>query len=90
MASKHTAGQKVAGRPARGETIDLRQYEDCPDDQLVDEFVCAAWVNQKPSTLRRHRWLGIGIAWIKLGSSVRYRVGDIRATIRANRHEPLQ
>ena len=63
--------------------IDLRLFQHAPDDQLVDEHVTAALVAQKVATLRRHRWLGVGIPWVKLGASCRYRLGDIRADPRS-------
>ena len=57
------------------------------DDALMDEHVTAKASGQSVSKLRNDRYLRKGIPYIKLGSCVRYRVGDYREHIRQQRVE---
>lgn len=52
------------------------------DDDLVDERVAAAMLDMSVAWLQRDRWAGASVPYVKLGRSVRYRVGDVRETIR--------
>jgi hypothetical protein len=71
--------------------IDLAAYKDAPDDQLVDEYVASAFLDVDIATTRRWRWLRSGVPFIKVnGWACRYRLGDIREHIRANRHVPVE
>ena len=56
-----------------------------PHAHLVNEHEAAARLGIKVSTLRRWRWAGQGICFIKIGTSVRYDPQDIRAFIEAGR-----
>ena len=52
------------------------------DDTLLDEHMIANYTSQSLSKLRNDRYLKRGLTYVKLGSLVRYRVGDIRKDIR--------
>ena len=52
---------------------------------LINEHEAAARLGLKVSTLRRWRWAGAHIRFIKIGSAVRYDPGDIAAFIEAGR-----
>jgi hypothetical protein len=54
-------------------------------DQLVDEHTAATILHRKVPTLRKDRWAGTGVPFIKIGRSVRYSVKDLRDYIAANR-----
>lgn len=48
------------------------------DDQLLDEVAVGQVLTQSLSKLRRLRATGEGPPVLKIGKSVRYRVGDLR------------
>ncbi len=53
----------------------------------VDEFQASEITGIKVSTLRNHRHKQKGLPYIKIGSSVRYKVTDITDHMRCNRIE---
>jgi hypothetical protein len=60
--------------------IDLiREYELAPDWALFSQETVAAIRACSLATLERDRWIGNGVAYIKMGRLVRYRKSDIRA-----------
>jgi len=57
------------------------------DDQLeplLTEFEYSRITKRSVASARRDRLLGTGCTYVKLGSSVRYRVADVRAYIAQN------
>jgi hypothetical protein len=42
-----------------------------------------------PRTLERWRWLGIGVAYIKVGGRVVYAIEDVEAYEQAQRRQPV-
>lgn len=59
-------------------------------DQLLNEAEVARLTGQGIPTLRNDRFLRRGISYVKLGRSVRYRLGDVLDYIAAHRVEPGQ
>lgn len=57
---------------------------DNPDNLLVEDEV-AAITKQSPRTLQAARLKGGGIPYLKIGRLVRYRSGDVRAWLDAQR-----
>ncbi len=55
------------------------------DARLLNEFETANRLGLSVKTLRRWRWAGQGIPFIKLGRSVRYDPAEIEAFIAAGR-----
>jgi hypothetical protein len=56
--------------------------------RLVDEHKAAAILGLSVKTLRRWRWAGSELPFIKLGrSAVRYDLGDLEAYIAAGRRQ---
>jgi hypothetical protein len=55
---------------------------------LVDEHAAAAKLGLSVKTLRRWRWAGKEVPYIKLGAAVRYDLADLDAYIAAGRHGP--
>jgi predicted DNA-binding transcriptional regulator AlpA len=53
--------------------------------QLLRESEAAELLSLKVATLRRWRWSGDGPGFVKLGSSVRYRLSDIEDFIESGR-----
>jgi predicted site-specific integrase-resolvase len=45
--------------------------------QLVDEYAAAEMLAVSVKTLRRWRWAGREVPFVKIGSAVRYDVADI-------------
>lgn len=54
---------------------------------LLDKEV-ADRLGQATQTLRNNRCKGIGIPYVKIGRSIRYRAEDVEAYIRAHRIDP--
>ena len=48
------------------------------DRHLNQEQLARRW-QVSPRTLERHRWLGVGVPYLKLGGRVVYRLEDILA-----------
>jgi predicted DNA-binding transcriptional regulator AlpA len=44
---------------------------------LLRENDAAAYLSLSPKTLARWRWAGMGPRFVKLGSAVRYQIGDL-------------
>jgi hypothetical protein len=60
--------------------IDLiKEYELAPSWALFSQETVAAIRDCSLATLERDRWIGVGIPFIKMGRSVRYRKADIQA-----------
>lgn len=57
----------------------IKEYELAPAWALFSQDTVAAIRDCSLATLERDRWIGIGIPFIKLGRSVRYRKADIQA-----------
>lgn len=55
--------------------------------RLVDEHEAAALLGLSVKTLRRWRWAGRELPFVKLGGSVRYDLADIDAYVAAGRHD---
>ena len=53
--------------------------------QFLTEVEVARILNVSRATLQQNRWLGRGLAFIKVGRSVRYSLDDLQAFIEANR-----
>jgi predicted site-specific integrase-resolvase len=53
--------------------------------RLVDEHEAAAILGLSVKTLRRWRWAGREVPFIKLGGAVRYDLADLQACIDAHR-----
>jgi predicted site-specific integrase-resolvase len=54
--------------------------------RLVDEHRAATILGLSVKTLRRWRWAGREVPYIKLGNAVRYDLSDLDAYIAAGRH----
>jgi hypothetical protein len=54
-------------------------------DRLLNEHEAAEILGLSVKTLRRWRWAREGVAWIKLGSAVRYAPADLQAFTEAGR-----
>lgn len=52
---------------------------------LYNEQAAAAALGVKPATLRRWRWMGGGVPFIKIGGAVRYAASDLTAWIESRR-----
>lgn len=63
----------------------LTTFWAAPDQALFDEKIIAAVFDCSTATLERDRWLKQGLPYLKHGRSVRYRKGDVVASINANR-----
>ena len=57
----------------------IHEYEQSPDWALFSQETVAAIRDCSAATLERDRWIGIGVPFIKMGHSVRYRKSEIRA-----------
>jgi len=49
-----------------------------PDTYLTQAELAARW-RISPRTLERWRWLARGVAFVKVGGSVRYRLKDVES-----------
>lgn len=56
----------------------LTEYELAPDSAFFTQHTIAALRNCSLATIERDRWIGIGVPFVKMGRSVRYRKADIR------------
>jgi hypothetical protein len=56
-----------------------------PVRHLNQEQLARRW-QISPRTLERHRWLGTGVAYLKLNGRVAYRLEDVLAYEAANLH----
>jgi hypothetical protein len=54
-----------------------------PDDALLTEEEVAALRRVDPKTISRERMSGTGCPYVKQGRSVRYRLGDFKAHVKA-------
>jgi hypothetical protein len=52
---------------------------------LTQEQLARRW-QISPRTLERHRWLGVGVPYLKLHGKVAYRLEDVLAYEAANLH----
>lgn len=66
----------------------IQEYEQSPDWALFSQETVAAIRDCSVATLERDRWIGIGVPFIKMGHSVRYRKSEIRAWL--ENHVPVQ
>jgi Helix-turn-helix domain len=57
-------------------------------ERLMSEAQVADVLGKPPRTLRQWRYLGIGPKYLKVGATVRYRVHDVEAWLRAQEQEP--
>ena len=64
----------------------MKEYLQLPtdDDALLTEQQLSLLTGFSLSRLRNDRYLKQGFTFVKIGASVRYRVGDYRAQVRAN------
>ncbi|GAB6141166.1 hypothetical protein JCM14076_18950 [Methylosoma difficile] len=54
-----------------------------PDEALLTPAEAAAFLNLKRQTLNWYRCQGGGPRFVKIGSTIRYRVGDLRGNVKA-------
>lgn len=66
-------------RPGRGSARKPRDFES--DDALLTENQAARILRVSPRTLQGWRHRGTGPAYVKLGTAVRYRRGDLKRHI---------
>jgi len=58
--------------------IDLiNEFEIAPESTLFDQKTLAAVLACSTQLLERNRWAGLGVPYIKIGRTVRYRKQDI-------------
>lgn len=58
--------------------IDLiNEFEIAPESTLFDQKTLAAVLDCSTQLLERNRWAGLGVPYIKIGRTVRYRKQDI-------------
>jgi len=50
-------------------------------NQLLTQSQVAAWINMSPAWFEQNRFKGVGIPYVKIGRSVRYRVSDVQRWI---------
>jgi len=55
--------------------------------RLVDEHEAAAILGLSVKTLRRWRWAGREVAYIKLGAAVRYSLDDLERYVAEHRRQ---
>lgn len=67
-------------------TASLRSEAPFASPRLVNELDAAAMLGLSVKTLRRWRWEGRELPYVKLGGAVRYDLADIDAYIVAGRH----
>ena len=53
--------------------------------QFLSEIEVAKILSISRATLQQNRWLGRGLAFIKIGRCIRYSTDDLQAFIEANR-----
>ena len=56
-------------------------------DALLTEHEVAARLALRVATLRRWRWAGVGLPFIKIGSCVRYDPRDVDAFVETSRRQ---
>jgi hypothetical protein len=54
-------------------------------DKLINEHEASNILGRSVPTLRKDRWAGTGVPFIKIGSSVRYSVKDLQEYIALHR-----
>ncbi len=54
-----------------------------PDEALLTPAEAAAFLSLKRQTLAWYRCQGGGPRFVKIGSTIRYRVGDLRGNVKA-------
>lgn len=62
---------------------ELEVIHSLPDQVLLTAIEAAAFLRLKYHTLAWYRSQGGGPAWVRVGNSVRYRVGDIKSYVKA-------
>ena len=71
--------QELLASKARGTAVPAEpQQRPEADRHLNQEQLAKRW-QVSPRTLERHRWLGIGVPYLKLGGRVAYRLEDVLA-----------
>ena len=71
--------QELLASKARGAAVPAEpQRRPEADRHLNQEQLAKRW-QVSPRTLERHRWLGIGVPYLKLGGRVAYRLEDVLA-----------
>lgn len=55
----------------------LQEFDLAPSFTLFPQLTLCAVLDCSPATAERNRWAGIGVPFIKIGHSVRYRKNDI-------------
>lgn len=66
----------------------MNEYEAASDTALFSQLTIAALRQCSLATIERDRWAGMGVPFIKMGHSVRYRKSDIRAWL--EKHQSVQ
>jgi hypothetical protein len=56
-------------------------------ENLINEHEAAARLGLKVSTMRRWRWAGTGVPFVRIGSAIRYDPRDLEAFIAAGRRK---
>lgn len=57
-------------------------------NNLLSNREAARFLGLSPDTLPRWRWSGIGPAYLKIGRSIKYRIGDLEAFLEGSRVSP--
>jgi len=65
-------------------SVDIAQLLEQPDDALLTEEEVAALRRVDPKTISRERMAGTGCPYVKQGRTVRYRLGDFKAHVKAH------
>lgn len=62
----------------------IKHWSELPDDALLSTSETAAAARRSEKSLSRDRITGTGIPFVRIGRLISYRVGDVRAHVRAH------
>jgi hypothetical protein len=71
--------QKLLASAARCTAVPANPPQQRDADRHLNQEQLARRWQVSPRTLERHRWLGVGVPYLKLGGRVVYRLEDILA-----------
>jgi len=66
----------------------LHNFYQAPDESLHPQATITAVLDCSEAKLERDRWVGVGIPFIKIGRSVKYRKTDVMEWL--SQHKPQQ
>lgn len=63
----------------------LQEFDLAPPSTLFPQLTLCAILDCSPATTERNRWAGVGVPFIKIGRSVRYKKSDILSYLEAQK-----